>query len=152
MIAGCSPRMIFSQQKRLVEPNFPKYMPFTQINSLIALKFNIPVLSQPVSPTGKMQLATQPFFSLQASCPSHGHPFAGLAQTFDRSLPLAIPLELEVPFTHLPVFESPNLKGAIATVSHDAHKHARVMSNLNTVGVMGRMGVQIDCFAMSILG
>ena len=29
MIAGRSPRIIFSHQKRLVNPNLPKYMPFT---------------------------------------------------------------------------------------------------------------------------
>jgi hypothetical protein len=105
MFAGRSPRMIFSHQKRLVDPKFPKYMPFTRKNSFIALKFNIPLSPQPASPTGTTQPTTQPVLSLQASCPSHGRPFAGLA--FHR------------------VSECP--KGAI--ISADAHEHAKVMSN-----------------------
>ena len=111
MIAGHSPRMIFSHQKHLVNPKFPKYMLFTRINSFIALKFNIPVLSpQPVSTTGTTQLTTQPVFSLQASC--HSCPFAGLA-FIKRS-------------------NSESFEGANATAS--VHKHAKVttsiMSNL----------------------
>jgi hypothetical protein len=55
MIVGHSPRLIFSHQKRLVEPTFPKYMPFTRINNFLALKFDIPAFSpQPASPTTQL--------------------------------------------------------------------------------------------------
>jgi hypothetical protein len=88
MIANCSPRMIFSHQKRLVKPDLPKYMPFTRLDSFIVLKFNIPAqVSLQVSPqsafklpTGTTQSAnnTVPSYSLQASSYS-SCPFAGLS-------------------------------------------------------------------------
>ena len=80
MIKGRSPQMIFSHQKCLVNPNLSKYMPFTCINGLIALEFNIPVLSpQPASTTTRSTIA-QPVLSLQASKSTY-HPFAGLSIT-----------------------------------------------------------------------
>ena len=89
MIAGHSPRMIFSHKRRLIEPRLPKYIPFTRINGIIALKFDIsfisPESSQPASPT--TQPTTQSFFS---SCHNHDRPFASLA--FHQSLlPLPLP-------------------------------------------------------------
>ena len=76
MVAGRSPRLIFSHTKRLVEPNFPKYMPFTRINSLLALEFDIPLPSpQPASPSTHPTVAPA-VLSLQAST---YYPFAGLA-------------------------------------------------------------------------
>ena len=75
MIAGRSPRMIFSHQRRLVNPNLPKYIPFTRINHLTVLKFEIPVPSlQPASST--TQSTTETALSLPASL---YHPFAGLS-------------------------------------------------------------------------
>ena len=102
MIAGHSPRMIFSHKHRLNEPGLPKYMPFTRVDGLIVLNFEIltqvfippqsPSLEspQPASPT--TQPFTQPVFSLQASCYNHDRPFAGLA--FYHSL-LPLPLSSE---------------------------------------------------------
>ena len=86
MIAGHSPRMIFSHQKRLVNPNLPKYMPFTRINNLTALKFDIPVPSSSPQPAAAnasptTQLTTETALSLPASL---YHPFAGLS--FSRHL------------------------------------------------------------------
>ena len=89
MIAGRSPWMIFSHKCHLVEPHLPKYIPFIRINGIIALKFNIPLLSpQPASPT--TQQTAQLVFSLQASCLNH--PFAGLALN-QNFLPLPLPSE-----------------------------------------------------------
>jgi hypothetical protein len=80
MIAGCSPRMIYSHKRRLVEPTLPKYIPFTRVDGLIILKFNIPVLSpQPASPT--TQSTTDTALSLPASL---YYPFAGLS--FNQNL------------------------------------------------------------------
>ena len=42
MIAGRSPQLIVSHKQHLTEPNLPKYMPFTQIDGLTVLKFEIP--------------------------------------------------------------------------------------------------------------
>ena len=90
MIAGRSPQLIFSHKKRLVEPNFPKYMPFKQVDHFIVLEFDIPtqVSLSPLStnttttqPTAQ-SAPTPPSFSLQAS--SSCFPFAGL--TFNQSL------------------------------------------------------------------
>jgi hypothetical protein len=102
MIAGRSPRMIFSHKRRLNEPGLPKYMPFTRVDGLIVLNFEIPAQvfipprspspesPQPASPT--TQPFTQPVFSLQASCYNPDRPFAGL--TFYHSL-LPLPLSSE---------------------------------------------------------
>ena len=84
MIAGRSPRMIFSHKRRLAEPRLPKYIPFTRLNGFISLKFDISFLS-PESPqhtSAMIQPTTQPVLSLQASC--HNRPFAGFA--FHHSL------------------------------------------------------------------
>jgi hypothetical protein len=69
IIAGRSPRMIFSHKKRLVQPNLPKYIPFTRINNFTALEFDIPVLSpHPASAASPMsQSTTETAFSLPAS-------------------------------------------------------------------------------------
>ena len=82
MIAGRSPRMIFSHKKRLVEPNFPKYMPFKRIDHFLVLEFEIPTqvsLSTTQSEPTRTTVHSQsvPSFSLQASSPCL--PFAGLA-------------------------------------------------------------------------
>jgi hypothetical protein len=79
MIAGRSPRMISSHKRRLVEPKLPKYIPFTQVDGLIVLKFDIPaqpqvpILPQPASITSHS--TAQTVYSLQAST---FLPFAGL--------------------------------------------------------------------------
>jgi hypothetical protein len=122
MMADRSPRMIFSHNRRLVEPNLPKYLPFTRVDGLIILKFDIPVLSpQAASPTTQSTASSQSVFSLQASC--HSRPFAGLV--FDRSLPIPVPLEAPMTPSRLPVSESP--KDDIATA--DAHKSAEITSH-----------------------
>jgi hypothetical protein len=104
MIAGRSPRMIFSHKHCLNEPGLPKYMPFTRVDSLIILNFEIPAQVfippqspsteslQPASPT--TQPFTQPVFSLQASCYNHDRSFAGLAFYHTGSL-LPLPLSSE---------------------------------------------------------
>jgi hypothetical protein len=78
MIAGRSPRMIYSHKCRLVEPKLPKYIPFTQVDGLIVLNFDIiPADSaQPASTTSESHSPAQPIVSLQAST---FLPFAGLA-------------------------------------------------------------------------
>jgi hypothetical protein len=86
MIAGHSPRMIFSHKKRLIEPNFPKYMPFKRVDHFLVLEFEIPTqvsLSQLPASTMTQPIAQSvPCLSLQASSPCL--PFAGL--TFNQSL------------------------------------------------------------------
>ena len=81
MFAGHSPRMIFSHKRHLVEPNFPKYMPFKQVDAFLVLEFDIPTqvsLSPlPTSTTTQPTAQVVPSFSLQAS--SSYLPFAGLA-------------------------------------------------------------------------
>jgi hypothetical protein len=86
MIAGRSPRTISSHKRRLVEPKLPKYIPFTQVDGLIVLKFDIPVQPevflppQPVPTTTQVtQPTSQPVFSLQASSDSSSYMFAGLS-------------------------------------------------------------------------
>jgi hypothetical protein len=78
MIAGHSPRMIYSHKRRLVEPNLPKYIPFTHVDGLIVLKFDIPaqVSIPPQSVSTTLHSAAQTVLSLQAST---FLPFAGLA-------------------------------------------------------------------------
>ena len=110
MIAGRTPRLIFSHQKRLLNPNLPKYVPFTQIDGFIALKFDIPVLSsQHVSPTGMTHPTAPPF--LQANCHSPSHPFAGLTFKSDH------------------VSKSPD--DAVPTANVHEHATGMVMSNLD---------------------
>ena len=80
MIAGRSPRLIYSPKRRLVDPTMPKYIPFTNVHGLLVLEFSIqsPILSQPrTQPTSSPETV----ISLQAS--TH-FPFAGLS--FDRNL------------------------------------------------------------------
>ena len=121
MIAGLSPRLIFSHSKHLVEPTFPKYMPFTRINDLIALKFNIPlrVLSpQPASPSTHPTVAPA-ILSLQALT---YYPFAGLA-TFNRNfLPTSQQVSESFPGNHTATHPS-------ATGNMSANKHANVLSD-----------------------
>jgi hypothetical protein len=86
MIAGRSPRMIFPHKSRLLEPNSPKYMPFTRLDGFIVLRFDIPaqisLSPQPASTTVTTQSPIAPTcLSLQAST---FHPFAGLS--FHRNL------------------------------------------------------------------
>ena len=75
VIAGKSPRMVFSHKRRLVEPHLPKYIPFTQVDSFVVLKFDIPA-QESLSPWPD-PATTHSVFTLQASYPSH--PFASLA-------------------------------------------------------------------------
>jgi hypothetical protein len=131
MIAGRSPRMIFSHQKRLIEPNFPKYMPFTRINSLIALKFD-PVLSpQPAS--AATQSISQPAFSLQAS----HHPFAALASLTFHQCPLPNPQQVSFPGPPSPTHSSANKIVTAAGV----HEHVDVVSD-SSMGVVLHGGAQ----------
>ena len=104
MFAGRSPRMIFSHKKRLLEPKFPKYMPFKQVDHFLVLEFKIPTqvslspLPTSTSTTTTTQPTTQslPSFSLQAS--SSCLPFAGLA--FNKNLlPTPRPVVEVVPTT-----------------------------------------------------
>lgn len=71
MIAGRSPRMIFSHRKRLVEPNLPKYMPFKRIDHFLVLEFEIPmqVSLSTTQSTSTAHWKSVPSFSLQASSP-----------------------------------------------------------------------------------
>jgi hypothetical protein len=109
--------MIFPHQKRLLEPKLPKYVPFTRINGIIALKFNIPVFSP--SPTTQSTVSTtQPVFSLQAS--SSCCPFASLS--FNRSLLLTPSPTPEQDFPH------PSVDGAMAAA---AHRHADIMFDMS---------------------
>ena len=123
MIAGRSPRMIFSHRKCLDEPSFPKYIPFKQVDHVFVLEFNIPTqASVSLSPTTSQSIALTAIqtilgFSLQSPSPCHS--FAGLL--FDRSSP--IPVQLEAPFTPscLSVL-STSLKGTVAAGSHNSVK------------------------------
>ena len=78
IIAGHSPQMIYSHNRRLVEPNLPKYIPFTWEDGLIVLKFDIPArVSLPPQPaSATTQSAAQTVLSLQ---PSSYRLFAGLS-------------------------------------------------------------------------
>jgi hypothetical protein len=85
MIAGRSPRLIYSPKRRLDKPTLPKYIPFTSLHGFLVLEFSIPspthvpIPSQPASPGTQSTTIAPTFLSLQASY----HPFAGLA--FDRN-------------------------------------------------------------------
>jgi hypothetical protein len=72
MLAGRTPRMIYSHKDRLADPQLPKYVPFTQDGGHFVLKFQIPV---EVSESG-IQPTAAPMFSLHASS---FRPFAGMA-------------------------------------------------------------------------
>ena len=50
MIAGRTPRMILAHKARLLNPNLPKYMPFTRVDGLFVLKFTIliPASASPI--------------------------------------------------------------------------------------------------------
>ena len=118
MLAGRSPRIIFSHQKRLAKPNLPKYIPFTRINNIIALKFDIPVPSsspQSASVLPTKHLTTTTALSLPASL---SHPFAGLSFTqlgrlLSSTNPLYILDRLDVPTRVLPVFDDVAHGGAV---------------------------------------
>lgn len=102
MIAGRSPRMIFSHTRRLVEPKFPKYMPFTRLDHFIVLKFDIPVQVSASPP-----LSTQPVPSLLLNAlSSYDHPqaFAGLFVIQSPSPSASTLVDLDAPVdwdTHL---------------------------------------------------
>ena len=72
MLASRTPRMIYSHKDRLVDPQLPKYVPFTQVGGHFVLEFQIPV---EVSESG-IQPTAAPMFSLHASS---FRPFAGMA-------------------------------------------------------------------------
>jgi hypothetical protein len=72
MLAGRTPRMIYSHKDRQAEPHLPKYVPFTQDGGNFVLKFQIPV---EVTVSGTIQPTVAPF-SLHASS---FRPFAGMA-------------------------------------------------------------------------
>jgi len=97
MIAGRCPRMIFAHKRRLVEPNLPKYMPFTKIDLFIALKFEIPLAAQGSMSSSSQLLLTERSTAARTAAldaislhASTFLPFADLA--FNRShLPLSPP-------------------------------------------------------------
>ena len=104
MIAGRSPRMIFSHKRRLVVPDLPKYIPFTRLGALTVLKFEIPspesISSQPPSRLIDTQTVAPDIISLHAS--AYHHPFAGLTTTlgaFDQCPPLQTHQHHEFPFS-----------------------------------------------------
>lgn len=117
MIVGRSPRLIYSHKHCLIEPNLPKYVPFTRLDGLIVLNFEIPahVFLPPQSalPTTKSPIDPT-VLSLQASM---YHPFAGL--TFNRH-PLSTSRPEQVSFPSPQA--SPSVSDAMAAA--DLHKHA----------------------------
>ncbi|KDR64911.1 hypothetical protein GALMADRAFT_149172 [Galerina marginata CBS 339.88] len=70
MLAGRTPRMIYSHKDRLAMPELPKYVPFAQEGGHFVLKFQIPVEASGIQP------AATPPFSLHAL---PFRPFAGLS-------------------------------------------------------------------------
>ena len=94
MLAGRTPRMIFSHNDRLAEPQSPKYVPFTQNGGNFVLNFQIPVEVSGVQPT------VAPLLSLHATS---FQPFAGMA---------ALPESLNQ--------HDPLLSTATQTAAHDA--------------------------------
>jgi hypothetical protein len=74
MLAGRTPRLLFSQQRRLAKPNLPKYVPFAREGGYFVLKFDVPAQVSNLKCNPITQ--TPPSFSLQASL---HHPFAGLS-------------------------------------------------------------------------
>ena len=99
MIAGRSPRMIFSHKRRLVVPDLPKYMPFTRVDHFTVLKFDIPAQDSLSPRPDSDPASTQPFFSLQASS------FAAIA--FHQSC-LLNPQDRDVSFPGYPTHSSAN--------------------------------------------
>ena len=81
ILVGRTPRLLFSQQRRLAKPNLPKYVPFARIGGYFVLKFDVPapvsnLKCNPITVHSATQTPTR--LSLQASLhPSH--PFAGLS-------------------------------------------------------------------------
>lgn len=147
MIAGRSPRMIYSHKRRLVEPGLPKYIPFTRLGSFIVLKFDIPVLSpQPALPTTQSTVSestTQPVLSLQASSSPYC-PFAGL--TFNQNL---------IPTSHVS-FLNPSVTVNGAMAADSVHRHADVImmsgASENIVLHGGAELVEMDsdvCFSLN---
>lgn len=69
MLAGRTPRMIYSHKDRLAEPRLPKYVPFTQDGRNFVLKFEIPAQgtfsSQPFSTA--IQMSSHDAVSLHVS-------------------------------------------------------------------------------------
>ena len=57
LIAGRSPRMIYSHKCRLVEPKLPKYIPFTQVDGLIVISSQPSLRRPPLSPTLRLLLS-----------------------------------------------------------------------------------------------
>lgn len=128
MIAGCSPRMIFSHKKRLIEPNLPKYMPFKQLDHFLVLEFDIPTqfsLSPlPTSTTTQPTAQPIPSFSLQAS--SSCLPFAGL--TFKQSL-------LPSPQPYADVVSNTSAVVTVASGGADSHLVAVSADDIMTLGM-----------------
>jgi hypothetical protein len=128
IIAGRSPRMIFSHKHRLVVPGLPKYIPFTRLGALTVLKFEIPspesISYQPLLVTDT-QTAAHDTISLHAST---YHPFAGLAATlsaFDRCPPTQTHQRHEFPFSS----NCPSPDAIVTAV--DVNRCAKDMSNAN---------------------
>jgi hypothetical protein len=134
MIAGHSPRMIFSHKRRLVAPNLPKYMPFTRMGGLIILKFAIPAQdSLSPSPQHASESTTTRFTSIHVnstvlSLPALPyHPFAGIALTHDTRNPLpSLPTSHSVSFPGSP--SQPSAREI--TVAISVHMHADVISDI----------------------
>jgi hypothetical protein len=82
MIAGHSPRLIFSHNYRLLKPTLPKYIPFTRVDNFLVLKFDISACDSipphPTSTVTQCPSSSETILSLEASSyPSR--PSAGLS-------------------------------------------------------------------------
>jgi hypothetical protein len=134
MLAGRSPRMIFSHKRRLIVPELPKYIPFTRVDGLIALSFDIPAQGS-FSPEPEPTLTTtrspaaQTVLSLSASSYP---PFAALA--FHQS---PLPNPQQDSFSGPPTHSSANEVVTAAGV----HGHVAVVSD-SSAGVVLHGGAQ----------
>ena len=135
MLAGRSPRMIYSHKRRLLVPELPKYIPFTRVDGLIVLPFDIPAPGSfsPEPPSTTTRSTAQTVLSLPASI---YHPFAGLA--FNRCLPTQTPQQPEFPLSSS--FPSPDDLDAITAASGSVNGHAKAIMMSNTSASDGSHG------------
>ena len=118
MLAGRSPRMIYSHKRRLIVPDLPKYIPFTRVDGLIVLTFDIPAQGsfspepEPILTTTRSP-AAQTALSLSAST---FFPFAGLASN-QKFLPNS--RQVAFPGSHSLTTNRPSqATGALGVVLH----------------------------------
>lgn len=135
MLAGRTPRMIYSHKDRLAEPQSPKYVPFTQDSGNFVLKFQIPVLSD-IQPHSTSTI--QPFLSLQASC--HDHLFAGLA--FNEN---PLPTPQQVSFSRPSATVAMVAPDVMSGTSVDVVPHGGAESEESADALMG----MDECFRLS---